>query len=182
MLLHSALKKPSEQFWHKIILLVPLILTYLLSGPQVIRKEIQQQKCKDLETPPEGPNTAFIERLRPLSRPKLLWKLFQTFREDWVQYSRFSDYLKAARKPMSDVWGSRSPAKGPERSQQEGWFFAGNREATNAEFGDSWSLPPVFRLVLLGSCFNVVPCCLPWTFKSQKSIVWGLQFSVDPRS
>ena len=135
------------------------IPTYLLSGPQVIRKEIQQQKCKDLETPPEGPNTAFIERLRPLSRPKLLWKLFQTFREDWVQYSRFSDYLKAARKPMSDVWGSRSPAKGPERSQQEGWFFAGNREATNAEFGDSWSLPPVFRLVLLGSCSNV-PCCL----------------------
>ena len=69
LLLHSALKKLSEQFWHKIILLVPLILTYLLSGPQVIRKEIQQQKCKDLETPPEGPHTAFRERLRPLSRP-----------------------------------------------------------------------------------------------------------------
>ena len=53
--------------------------------------------------------------------------------------------------PWLMCWGSRSPAKGPERSQQEGWFFAGNREATNAEFGDSWSLPPVFRLVLLGS-------------------------------
>ena len=31
------------------------IPAYLLSGPQVIRKENQQQKRKDLETPPEGP-------------------------------------------------------------------------------------------------------------------------------
>ena len=45
------------------------IPAYLLSGPQVIRKENQQQKRKDLETPPEGPHTAFRERLRPLSRP-----------------------------------------------------------------------------------------------------------------
>ena len=67
---------------------------------------------------------------------------------------------------MTDVWGSRSPAKGPERSQQEGWFFAGNREATNAEFGDSWSLPPVFRLVLLGSCKSFVQIVLKSAYRS----------------
>ena len=68
VLLCSALKKSFGTILTQNNFACP-IDTYLLSGPQVIRKEIQQQKCKDLETPPEGPNTAFRERLRPLSRP-----------------------------------------------------------------------------------------------------------------
>ena len=80
---------------------------------------------------------------------------------------------------MTDVWGSRSPAKGPERSQQEGWFFAGNREATNAEFGDSWSLPPVFRLVLLGSCSNVLCCLTELTLYNRDKTLTEMKFSKE---
>ena len=126
------------------------IPAYLLSGPQVIRKEIQQQKCKDLETPPEGPNTAFIERLRPLSRPKLLWKLFQTFREDWVQYSRFSDYLKTAHKPMSDVWGSGPLPKGQNGARKK----VGSLQVTEKRQTRSLAIPGPF-LLFLDCCYLV---------------------------
>lgn len=158
------------------------IPAYLLSGPQVIRKEIQQQKCKDLETPPEGPTLHLERGWDHFPDPSFSESSFKLLGKIGYSTRDFQTIWRLRISPWLMCWGSRSPAKGPERSQQEGWFFAGNREATNAEFGDSWSLPPVFRLVLLGSCFNVVPCCLPWTFKTQKSIVWGLQFSVDPRS
>ena len=69
VLTYSGLKKSFGSILTQNDIFACPIDTYLLSGPQVIRKEIQQQKSKDLETPPEGPHTAFRERLRPLSRP-----------------------------------------------------------------------------------------------------------------
>ena len=64
MLLHSALKKLSEQFWHKIILPVPLILTYLLTylvGPRSFAKKSNSKNVKTSKHHPKV-HTLHLER------------------------------------------------------------------------------------------------------------------------
>ena len=152
---------------------------YLLSGPQVIRKEIQQQKCKDLETPPEGPTLHLERGWDHFPDPSFSESSFKLLGKIGYSTRDFQTIWRLRISPWLMCWGSRSPAKGPERSQQEGWFFAGNREATNAEFGDSWSLPPVFRLVLLGSCFSELDLSV-WSglLNSPFRVKWSLTISV----
>ena len=60
LLLHSALKKLSEQFWHKIILLVPLILTYLV-GPRSFAKKSNSKNVKTSKHHPKV-RTLHLER------------------------------------------------------------------------------------------------------------------------
>ena len=137
-------------------------LTYLV-GPRSFAKNSNSKNVKTSKHHPKVrtlhlergwdhfPDPSFSE-----SSFKLLGKIGYSTRD-------FQTIWRLRISPWLMCWGSRSPAKGPERSQQEGWFFAGNREATNAEFGDSWSLPPVFRLMLRGIMMAVSTlCCTAW--------------------